>query len=121
MSMMEPYSAGVEIIQTINKGRGLIAGKKFETGQLIMRQQPYAYVIMGTHAQSVCHYCLACPGQVRRNLLGILDFFASVRLTAVVNARGCVKAVQFVCLAYAFSCVSFHLAVSRLQEIGLKN
>uniref|UniRef100_A0A6F9DU65 [histone H3]-lysine(4) N-trimethyltransferase n=1 Tax=Phallusia mammillata TaxID=59560 RepID=A0A6F9DU65_9ASCI len=69
MALLEEYSAGVEIIQTINKGRGLIAGKRMETGQLILRQHPYAYVIMATHAQTVCHYCLACPGQPDRPLV----------------------------------------------------
>ena len=51
----------VEIVDVATKGRGLLANKKFETGQLVLRQQPYAYVVMSAHADAVCHYCLASP------------------------------------------------------------
>jgi len=59
-------STGVEIILTTTKGRGLQTTKKFETGQLIMKQQPYAYVIMEDYVDKVCHCCLATPGEVLR-------------------------------------------------------
>jgi len=52
---------GVEVIETNNKGRGLFATKKFETGQCIFREDAYAYVVMKAYADIVCHYCLKPP------------------------------------------------------------
>ena len=50
---------GIEIIEVATKGRGLIATKPFKTGQLVMREEAYSYVIMSNYVDTVCHYCLA--------------------------------------------------------------
>jgi len=50
---------GIEIIDVATKGRGLIATKTFETGQLVLREDAYAYVVMNDHIASTCHYCLS--------------------------------------------------------------
>uniref|UniRef100_Q4H2S8 [histone H3]-lysine(4) N-trimethyltransferase n=1 Tax=Ciona intestinalis TaxID=7719 RepID=Q4H2S8_CIOIN len=54
---------GVELFQTSAKGRGLKATRKFETGQAVLKQEPYAYAVMSSHIDVVCHYCLCAPGQ----------------------------------------------------------
>uniref|UniRef100_H2Y4A3 [histone H3]-lysine(4) N-trimethyltransferase n=1 Tax=Ciona savignyi TaxID=51511 RepID=H2Y4A3_CIOSA len=54
---------GIELIKTAKKGRGLKATKKFETGQTVLKQDPYAYAVMSSHIDVVCHFCLKAPGQ----------------------------------------------------------
>jgi len=52
---------GVEILETTCSGRGLFATRKFETGQLIFKEDAFAYVVMKAYAEQVCHYCLKPP------------------------------------------------------------
>lgn len=49
---------GVEIIEVATKGRGLIASRKFETGQLVLKEEAHSYVIMSAYVDKVCHFCL---------------------------------------------------------------
>ena len=54
----------LEVVEVATKGRGLIAKKSFQTGQLVLREDAYAYVVMSNYAQSVCHYCLSSSKMV---------------------------------------------------------
>ena len=50
---------GIEIIEVATKGKGLIARKTYEPGQLVLREKAHAYVVMSNHVTTTCHYCLA--------------------------------------------------------------
>ena len=58
---------GIEITEVASKGRGLIATKKFETGRLVLGEEPYAYVIMSNYVDKVCHFCLRSTHVVSMN------------------------------------------------------
>jgi len=48
----------IKISNIEGKGRGLLANKNFKPGDVVIKEEPLAYVVMNAHAQTTCHYCL---------------------------------------------------------------
>jgi hypothetical protein len=48
---------GYEIFVSEEKGRGIKATKDFKVGNLILKAEPFAFVIFDHMAEHVCHHC----------------------------------------------------------------
>ena len=48
---------GYEIYVSEEKGRGIKATKDFKVGNLILKAEPFAFVIFDHMAEHVCHFC----------------------------------------------------------------
>ncbi len=50
-------SLGYEIFVSEEKGRGIKAARDFKVGNLILKAEPFAFVIFDHMAEHVCHHC----------------------------------------------------------------